>query len=59
MVSGDEPAKYFYMNIVFLLICAAIIIPLALWSERNIRNKPDPQPENTNDDDDFEFPTFI
>lgn len=42
-----------------LLLMAVIIIPLALWSERNIRNKPDPQPENTNDDDDFEFPTFI
>jgi len=43
----------------FLLLMAVIIIHLALWSERNIRQKPEPQPENTNDDDDFEFPTFI
>lgn len=45
------------LGLAFLLLMAVIIIPLALWSERNIRQNP--QPEKTNDDDDFEFPTFI
>lgn len=41
-------------NEVFLLVMALIIVPLALWTDRNM-----PPDDDTIYNDDEDFPTFI